>query len=125
MSLTKGKAVADFPGLAELLNEAQCQHLQQLLTDWPNCHNFDGNLHRITSHTLNCLIRIHQNKWRHQIQRYNTLLSKTSLLNFLCPTRCMSAKLYNDGWSHYDFSFNTEPEAKAYGLTDVPAMGSI
>ena len=62
--------------------EAPCQHLGRLLTDWPNCHSFDGKLHRITSHTLNSLISIHQNERCHQISPHNSLLSVTPLVNF-------------------------------------------
>lgn len=81
--------------------KAHCQHLGRLLTDWPNCHCFHGNLHRITRHTLNSPISIHQNKWCHQISPHNSLLSVTLLVHFLCPTkRCMPTKLCNDGWSH-------------------------
>lgn len=79
--------------------EAQCQHLRRLLTDWPNCHSFDDNLHRITSHTLNSLISIHQNKWCHQIYPHNSLLSITPLLNFSAQFNdaCLPSAVMMDG----------------------------
>lgn len=79
--------------------EAQCQHLRQLLTDWPNCHSFDGNLHRITSHTLNSLVSIHQNKWCHQSSPHNSLHSTTPPLNFSVQSNdaCPPSSVMTDG----------------------------
>ena len=79
--------------------KAQCQHLGCLLTDWPNRHCFDGSLHRITSHTLNSPISVHQNKWCHQISPHNCLLSVTLLVNFCVQPNdaCPPSSVMMDG----------------------------